>query len=464
MRLKYRLYISIAFLCILSFRISAGNQTFRHVEKITPAEEFSIEVQEADSLAPRSTEEIIESLPAFAFSGEKPTLYFGPKIFHGFRKMDYLNNEDSISFSPDSFRIESITESLTPVYTDPYWLQEAEVRFKTNRELQQLVMTSNHDVDYIYSNLPTPPKLLPALPTFSVDVSDRILPAEAFRPVEKELDINERHWLHNLNLGLQFSQAYISPNWYQGGNNNLTVLANFLWDVSINPVYHPGVLLESHLQYKLGLFSTPDDSYHKYTISEDQFQWNAKAGFKAFRKWFYSMTIQFKTPMFRNYEQNGPNRTAAFLSPADLNIGLGMTYTTTNKSKTLNFGASIAPISYNLKTCMDTQVDGTQFNIPAGKKSVSEIGSTAELTLEWKLTSNITYKSRLFLFSNYKYFNGDWENTISFAINRFLSTQIYVHGRYDTSSEITSRKWKHWMLKEILSFGFSYAFSTTPKK
>jgi len=428
-------------------------------------EEAEEEKSQPDSLAPRSIEDIVASLPPMAFDGDKPSLYFGPKIFHGFRKIEYLKEDSAriVRLMPDSFRIESRPKGLYPVYADPYWLQEAGVRMKVNRELQQLMMVEGLSIDYLYSNLPTPPKLMPAMPTFTVDMTTRVLPAEAYRPVEKDLNIKQRNWLHNLAFSFQFSQAYISPNWYQGGNNNLTILANFLWDVKINPAYHPDMLLESHLQYKLGLFSTPDDSYHKYAISEDQFQWNAKAGFKAFKKWFYSVTVQFKTPIFRNYEQNGPIRTADFLSPGDLNFGLGMTYSTSNKSKTCVFSASMAPISYNLKTCISPQVDPTQFKIPAGAKSQSEIGSNAELTFDWKITSNIRYRSRLFLFTNYKYFTGDWENTLSFEINRFLSTQIYVHGRYDTSTEITSAKWKHWMLKEIFSFGFSYAFSTVPK-
>ena len=273
------------------------------------------------------------------------------------------------------------------------------------------------------------------------------------------IEIKKTHWLHVLDGSVQFSQAYLSPNWYQGGNNNLSLLANFLWNVKLNEVYHPNLLFENNVQYKLGLYSTPQDEYHKYSISEDLFQWNMKAGVKAFKKWFYSFTAQFKTQLLNTYPQNEPTRIASFLSPSDLNLGLGMTYNTTNKSKSLKFNVSIAPISYNLKTCIDTNVDPTQFNIELGKKMTSEIGSNAELTLDWNIAKNINYRSRLFLFSNYKYLTGDWENTLSFSINKFLSTQIYVHLRYDSSSELNER-WKHWMLKEILSFGFQYKFST----
>lgn len=81
--------------------------------------------------------------------------------------------------------------------------------------------------------------------------------------------------------------------------------------------------------------------------------------------------------------------------------------------------------------------------------------------MKWNILWNITYQSRIFLFTDYKYFQGDWENTISFNINKFLSTQIYAHLRYDTSVP-SHASWKKFMLREILSFGLSYTFSTKP--
>ena len=81
--------------------------------------------------------------------------------------------------------------------------------------------------------------------------------------------------------------------------------------------------------------------------------------------------------------------------------------------------------------------------------------------MTWKMTPNISYRTRVFLFSDYDYFLSDWENTFSFDINRFLSTQIYVHLRYDTSTD-TNTSWRHFMLREVLSFGLSYSWSTNP--
>lgn len=54
---------------------------------------------------------------------------------------------------------------------------------------------------------------------------------------------------------------------------------------------------------------------------------------------------------------------------------------------------------------------------------------------------------------------GDWENTVDFSITRHLSTRIFVHLRYDKSRPYNDT-WKYWQLKEILSFGLTYRFST----
>lgn len=90
---------------------------------------------------------------------------------------------------------------------------------------------------------------------------------------------------------------------------------------------------------------------------------------------------------------------------------------------------------------------------------MSQYGSSAELTLRWKMAWNIEYFSRLFLFTNYSYMQGDWENTVTFNISRFLSTKIYAHLRYDSSTPRTEgTRWHQWQLKEILSIGFAYKF------
>lgn len=106
-------------------------------------------------------------------------------------------------------------------------------------------------------------------------------------------------------------------------------------------------------------------------------------------------------------------------------------------------------------------VDHAQFGIEEGRILKNEVGSNTEVNMFWRIWENITYTTRLFLFTDYRTFLGDWENTLNFQFNRFFSTQLYMHLRYDSGSDpALSPRWNRWMMKEILSVGLSYTFST----
>ena len=150
---------------------------------------------------------------------------------------------------------------------------------------------------------------------------------------------------------------------------------------------------------------------------------------------------------------------AAFMSPGELNIGVGMTYNYTSPSKKFVLDASIAPISYNMKVSTNRKISVTSFGIKEGHRTVSEVGSNAEVRMKWNIMWNINYTSRFFVFTDYDYLQADWENTFNFSFNRYLSTQLYIHPRFDTSRSKVDG-WHKWQLKEILSFGLQYQFKT----
>ena len=371
-----------------------------------------------------------------------------------------LTTDSLFETQPEAIAEEINTERFAVI---PEWLITGLRAQRIHQDILFRYMIANPmDIQYAYWELPEPPRLPEEDRSFKAYLSRLDLP-EIDKKAAIIPEVEKRHinWLHTAGASLQFSQAYISSNWYQGGNNYLALLFSFNWDVALNTNFHPNKLFTSNLSYRLALNSNPKESMHRYSISQDQLQYNLKMGLKAFKKWFYSFNLQFKTQLFNSYPADSESLTASFLSPADLNMGIGMTYNLEARNKTLKFAASISPASYNLKTCFSVRIDHLQFNIAADRHTHSEIGSNAELTLSWDISSNISWKSRLFLFTDYSYFLGDWENTIVFNINKFLSTQIYLHPRFDSSAD-RNTSWRYWSLKEILSFGLSYTFSTKP--
>lgn len=356
---------------------------------------------------------------------------------------------------------------ITPDATLPTslnWAGRLAVRDARRARMEQDFMISHPElVRYNIASMPRPPKefVMEVDPELAkINVREFVRDEQAMKQVVDPVELKRINWLHNLDASLQFSQAYVSPNWYQGGNSNLNAILNVLYNVNLNQKFHPNLIFETSVQYKLGVNNAPDDTVHTYNISEDLFQINSKFGLKAAERWYYSLTLQFKTQLLNNYKTNSDELTAAFLSPAELNLGLGMTYNYENPKKTMVFSAAISPLSYNMKMCTNSRLNPAAFGIDEGKHSVSQYGSSAELTFRWKLAYNIEYFSRLFMFTNYEYVQGDWENTITFNINKFLSTRVFAHLRYQSDAErLPDTRWNKWQLKEIISVGFAYKFS-----
>ncbi len=392
----------------------------------------------------------LESPYKFLPPSSLPAVAFLPAVYDG------LPHIDSIAFGDLDPYIEGDVKAFN-------WFRVQANGANAFRELKTRYMLDNIPaVRYNINTMPKPPKKY----TASVDPSTAVITVTEIVPDKKKItadapvqEIGRKHWLHTINASLQFSQAYISPNWYQGGINNVNGIGTLRWNVKLNPKFHPDVIFEATTQYKLAMASAPNDSIHAYSISEDQFQFNATAGLHAFKHWYYSLTTMFKTQFFNNYKSNSRDMKAAFMSPGELNIGVGMTYNYTSPSKKFVLDASIAPISYNMKVSTNRKISVTSFGIKEGHRTVSEVGSNAEVRMKWNIMWNINYTSRFFVFTDYDYLQADWENTFNFSFNRYLSTQLYIHPRFDTSRSKVDG-WHKWQLKEILSFGLQYQFKT----
>lgn len=405
----------------------------------------------------RNVAEIVKSLPDTL--GPLPyNSLAGPWVFSGYRNVPKKSFADALGTDAFGLKLRSSDRPYTPD-----WLRTALTQSRISDNLIYMMMINDPSlIQYTYWDLPEPPLLPEDDTSLGTYIRNLDLPAiSTDGAIMPEFEQRKKHWLHKFTTGLQFSQAYVSKNWYQGGNNYLALLYNFYWDVQLNPVYHPNEIFQSTVSYKLGVNSIEQNAVgRKYSLSEDLFQYNVKYGFKAFRRWFYTLTGQLKTQFFNNYKTNSDVKTASIFSPADVNVGLGMTYSYANKKKTFNISASLAPLSYNMKICIDDEIDHAPLNIKPGHKTHSEIGSSGEMNMTWQASSSVSMRTRFFAFTDYSYFQGNVETTWDFAINKFLSTQIYANLRYDSSSDFNSTKWHNWMLKEILSFGLTYTFST----
>lgn len=437
-------------LTTLTIGISAFAQTPEKIISALTSNRVNTEAEEPESSI-SFVDSLIENTIVFdpqISTAQLPNTLFLPSVFSTYEFPDSAN-VFSPSYSGDSWLV---------------WIEDAmAAQSRANAISRTFQMQNPTSVRYNTALMPEPPKKFVAVVNpedHTIDISE-IVPLEDNATTLEVVAPEKKHWIKKFDALLQFSQAYVSPNWYQGGNNNLNALLNLYYNVKLNPAFHPNLLFESTFQYKLGMNSTPDDSLRNYNISSDILQINSVFGVKAAKKWYYSITTQFKTQMLNSYTVNTNTLRSAFMSPAELNVGLGMTYNTANAKKTFTFDASISPLSYNLTICTNDNMDVTAYGIDPGKHSVSNYGSSMECKLFCQLTYNIAFSSRLFGFTDYDRAYFDWENNLSFTINKFLSTNLYVHLRYDTDTPpIENPNWHKLQVKEILSLGFAYTFNS----
>ena len=73
------------------------------------------------------------------------------------------------------------------------------------------------------------------------------------------------------------------------------------------------------------------------------------------------------------------------------------------------------------------------------------------------MAENISWKSRMYGFTSYKRVEYEWENTFSFQFNKYISSKLFIHPRFDDNRQRDDHH-GYWMFKEFLSIGFNYAF------
>ena len=263
-----------------------------------------------------------------------------------------------------------------------------------------------------------------------------------------------KHWISSLQSALQISQIYISDNWYQGGTSNINLISTQAYSIKYND-YNDKILFENKIQWNLNISSAPDDTLRNYSISEDLFRIDSKFDYKAFKNFYYSTSLYFKTQFFNNYKKNTETRTASFMSPGELSYNLGMSHNYTSKNKSFTSSVSVSPFSYNLKTCIDEEMDPTKFGIEKGEKILHKFGSSFDTNIKWQFMRNMYLSSRLYYFTSYKHVQIDFENTFNFVLNRYFSTRIEFKMRYDDSAD-PNEKGSFIQIKEMLSFGLFF--------
>ncbi len=187
------------------------------------------------------------------------------------------------------------------------------------------------------------------------------------------------------------------------------------------------------------------------------FRLYSKLGVKAYKNWYYTLAGEFKTQFLPYYNTNTDEMVSNFLSPAEFDVTLGMDFKQTKKKYTLSLLTS--PFAYTFMYVHNKKIIDTEaYNVPTGSKTANLIGSKFTGNLTWAIIPSITWESKLEYFTTYDSVIASWENTFNFTLNKFLSTKLFVHARYDDSVALTDDNRSHFQLQELLSFGLNYTW------
>lgn len=253
---------------------------------------------------------------------------------------------------------------------------------------------------------------------------------------------------------LQFLQNYVSENWYKGGESNYSMLGSVTLQANYNNKQK--VKFENKLEMKLGFQSTNGDTLRTFRSTDDMIRYTGKLGLQATRKWYYTLQLIAQSQFMRGYKSNETKVYSDFLSPLNVNLSIGMDYSVNWLKNRLTGNIHLAPLAYNMRY-VGRQALATNYGLEEGKKTLNDYGSEFTFDLKWNVLDNFSWQTRLYGYTTYERFELEWENTLTFQFNRYISCKLFLYPRFDDG---TNRDAHHgyWQFKEFSSLGFSYSF------
>jgi len=251
-------------------------------------------------------------------------------------------------------------------------------------------------------------------------------------------------------------------NWIKGGENTIAIQT----------------ALELFAKYKNGYHTWENKSLFKYgairqgektmRTNEDKLNFSSSYGYKAFKKFYYSAQIEFKSQFAPIYEYKDNTKTvllSKFFAPATITLGTGMEYKPNDYSRLI-----VSPITSKNTVVLSDTVSHAKYSVSDDKYLRSETGLHVKMSYKHKVWKNIEVNTEAEFFSNY--FNNpqnvdvDWMLEITLPINYYVRTVLSTELIYDDDQEIPVyddqgkqvSTTKALQMKELIKLGFEFKF------
>lgn len=264
-------------------------------------------------------------------------------------------------------------------------------------------------------------------------------------------------WKTEGKFSMQFTQNYFSENWYKGGNNNETMLTSLILQANYNDQRR--VTWDNKLEMRLGFVTTTSDSCHNFLTNNDKINLYTKLGVKATKSWYYTISGEANSQFLPGYRTNDRRTYSEFLAPLDIYVSVGMDFKPTLKNGN-TFSLALLPLSYKVRYIRTDDENVHKVYKMVNKNWQKDIGAKIELNSTIKLAKNISWKSRCYYFTSYKYTEAELENSFTFSFNKYFSTELFTLWRFDDnrSHEYYDRNLGYFQFKEYFTLGLTYSF------
>lgn len=295
-------------------------------------------------------------------------------------------------------------------------------------------------------------------PTGVIKGSLDVVSKSSTKPVEPEVvpvDVVVRKpnfWEFAGDYYLQFLQNFISTNWYKGGESSYSMVGAVTLQANYNNKQK--IKWSNKLELKLGFQTSQSDTLHNLKTSEDLIRYTGKFGLQASKRWYYTVQLVANTQFMRGYRNNDAQVYSDFMSPFNSNLSFGMDYTVNWLKNKLKGSIHLAPLAYNFRYVARSPL-ATRYSLKEGRHTLHDLGSEFTVDLLWKFSEMMSWQTRLYAYTTYKRAELEWENTLTFQFNKFISTKIFIYPRFDDGT-VRDNKLGFWQFKEYASIGFSY--------
>lgn len=208
-------------------------------------------------------------------------------------------------------------------------------------------------------------------------------------------------WVYNGTLNIGVNQGFLH-NWVAGGEV-ISATVNGLFNGTLNRLYHRHIW-SNNLDLNYSLLYAYSNEFVPRKL-DDRIDYTSKYGYRidTAKDFFFTTLFNFKSQFSKGYDYDLPNYdtfpTSDFLSPAYFILAPGIEY---RKGTALSLFLSPAAARVTTVSRLYTERDPEgAFGVENGKNVRFELGAYFSGRYTVNITENLTYRTRLDLYSNY---------------------------------------------------------------